>query len=151
MPVLSDAVITVGRPGSPEEFDEYYDLRWRILRKPWGQPRGSEKDEFDPTAEHVTARDENGRLLGIGRVHFNNVAEAQIRYMAVEDAARGRGVGRLIVDALEAVARDHGADTIVLDAREHAVPFYERCAYRITGTGPTKFGVIKHATMEKTL
>ena len=31
-------------PKTKEDFKKYYDLRWRILRKPWNQPRGSEKE-----------------------------------------------------------------------------------------------------------
>ena len=34
-------------PQNPEEFERYRDLRWRILRAPWNQPRGSELDEIE--------------------------------------------------------------------------------------------------------
>ena len=76
-------MLTVNHPESPEEFEEYYDLRWRVLRGPWSQPRGSEKDEFDPTADYVTVRDEDGKLIGIGRMHLNNDREAQIRKIKI--------------------------------------------------------------------
>ena len=26
-------------PNSDQDFEKYYELRWRILRKPWGQPK----------------------------------------------------------------------------------------------------------------
>ena len=141
-------MVTVSRPQSAEEFKEYYDLRWRLLRQPWGQPRGSEKDELEAGSHHVTVRDENGRLLGIGRLHLNNDQEAQIRYMAIEEDAQGRGIGRAIMESLESIARELGARVIALDAREHAVGFYERFAYRVVGAGPTKFDAIKHSKME---
>ena len=32
--------IILQSPRSPGEWDAYFDLRWRILRKPRGQPRG---------------------------------------------------------------------------------------------------------------
>jgi membrane protease YdiL (CAAX protease family)/ribosomal protein S18 acetylase RimI-like enzyme len=142
---------TAGSPETSEEFEEYYDLRWRILREPWGQPRGSERDDLDPTSDHVTARDDAGRLVGVGRLHFNSEEEAQIRYMATEEDARGTGVGRAVVERLEAIARERGARRIFLNAREIAVGFYERLGYRVTGEGPTVFGVIKHSRMEKDL
>jgi hypothetical protein len=28
-------------PKSPDEWDAYFDLRWRILRQPWDQARWS--------------------------------------------------------------------------------------------------------------
>lgn len=144
-------MLTVNHPESPEEFEEYYDLRWRVLREPWGQPRGSEKDEFDPTADHVTARDKEGNLIGIGRLHLNNDREAQIRYMATEEDARGSGAGRVIIARLEVIARKSGVRRITLNARENIVGFYEHLGYRVTGEGPTMFHVIRHSKMEKEL
>ena len=34
-------------PETAEEFDAYYNLRWMVLRAPWNQPTGSEKDEYE--------------------------------------------------------------------------------------------------------
>ena len=34
-------------PNTDLEFEAYYELRWRVLRKPWGQARGTEHDEYD--------------------------------------------------------------------------------------------------------
>ena len=66
----------------------YYAFRWQILREPWNQPPGSEKDEFESRAIHLAAWDDAGRLIGIGRLH--RVAEnyGQVRYMAVEPTLR---------------------------------------------------------------
>ena len=144
-------MLTVNHPESPDEFEEYYDLRWRVLRGPWSQPRGSEKDEFDSTADHVTVRDEHGRLIGVGRLHLNTDREAQIRYMATEMDARGSGAGRAIIVRLEAIAKKRRLDRITLNAREKTVGFYEHLGYRVTGEGPTMFNEIKHSKMEKEL
>ena len=37
-------------PTTSEEFKKYYNLRYEILRKPWGQPQGSEIDDGDETS-----------------------------------------------------------------------------------------------------
>lgn len=141
----------VDRPETSEQLEEYFDLRWRILRAPWGRPRGSEKDEFDSIASHLTARDENGRLVAIGRLHLNSKAEAQIRYMATEEAYRGLGAGRAIIEKLEEIAHSHGVERIMLNARNTVVGFYEHLGYSVVGLGPTMFGSIKHSRMEKRL
>jgi GNAT superfamily N-acetyltransferase len=83
-------------PQTDEEFARYYDLRWQILRAPWRQSRGSERDELETTADHAAVFDERGAVLAIGRLHLNSPTEAQIRYMAVADVVRGQGVGRQI-------------------------------------------------------
>jgi predicted GNAT family N-acyltransferase len=144
-------ILQIGKPETPEQFKEYYDLRWRILRAPWDRLRGSEKDEFDETADHVTVRDEDGRLLAVGRLHMNNAREAQIRYMATEEFCRGFGIGRALIGRLEEIARDRGAERIVLNARAHVVGFYQRFGFTVTGPGPTLFDKLKHSRMEKSL
>jgi hypothetical protein len=82
-------MLLIGNPETPEQFDEYFELRWRVLRAPWHQPRGSERDELNASADHVSVYDVNKRLIGVGRLHLNNATEAQIRYMASEEAFGG--------------------------------------------------------------
>lgn len=144
-------MITVRHPESTTDFEKYYDLRWRVLRAPWDQPRGSERDEFEERAEHVMAHDTNGRLLGIGRFHLTSEREGQIRYMAVEPDARGSGVGRAIAERLESIAKSRRVQRIVLNAREEAVGFYERLGYAVQGPGPTLFGNLQHYVMSRLL
>src|SRR5437660_4239167 len=79
-------------PASPAEWEAYFDLRWRILRRPWDQPRGSERDPLDDSAFHLLITgDDNARALACGRLHLNSPSEAQIRYMAVDENVQGRG------------------------------------------------------------
>jgi N-acetylglutamate synthase-like GNAT family acetyltransferase len=141
----------VRAPQSADEFERYFDLRWQVLRGPWGQPRGSERDELEDVAEHALIVDDDGRPLAVGRLHFNSPMEAQIRYMAVAETARGRGLGRRIVDYLEAIARQRGATTIVLNARDEVNEFYAGLGYAIVGKGPTLFGTVAHSRMLKRL
>lgn len=135
-------------PKSDSEFKKYYQLRWEILRKPWNQPVGSEKDDNENESFHVAAFDEAGGILGVGRLHFNSAAEAQIRYMAVKK--KGLGIGSRIVETLEKHATETGAKYIILNSRENAVNFYKQNGYMITQKGPVLFG-IKHFIMKKEL
>jgi ribosomal protein S18 acetylase RimI-like enzyme len=140
----------VREPRTKKEYEKYYDLRWRILRKPWTQPRGSERDELEGESIHVMAC-EKGKPLGVGRVHFNSSKEAQIRYMAVEEGLQGKGIGTMILQELEKNAERKGATHIILNARESAVGFYKKHGYRIVGKAHTLFGVIPHHEMRKKL
>lgn len=144
-------MFTLRRPTTDQEFAAYYDLRWRVLRQPWNQPRGSEKDEHESTAFHVAAYNDNAQLLGVGRLHAANNQEAQIRYMAVAEQARTQGVGRAIVERLEAIAREQSLPKITLNARTPVVGFYERLGYHTTGPGHTLFGAVEHVNMVKDL
>lgn len=135
-------------PQTRDEFFKYYDLRWRILRAPWNQPKGSEQDELEGQAIHIIAV-EDEKIVGCGRAHFNTEDEAQIRYMAVENNWQGKGVGKLILDELEKRVIEKGAKKIILHARENVVKFYEKNGYKILKPSHTLFGEIKHFLMIK--
>jgi len=138
-------------PVSPLQLRDYYELRWRILREPWHQPRGSERDALDTDSAHLMALDDRGKAVGVGRLHFNGIREAQIRYMAVDTARQRRGYGSALLRALEGKALQLGAARIVLDAREAALGFYLRHGYVTTGPGHVLFGEISHVHMAKAM
>lgn len=138
----------IAAPASKEEFDKYYQLRWEVLRKPWGQPFGSEKDDVEAISEHLMCIDESGEIIGVCRVHFNSETEAQIRYMAVQPSLQMRGAGKMLaVNAIE-IAKLRGAKRLVLHAREQVVGFYEKCGFKVVEKSYVLFGGIQHYLME---
>ena len=142
--------LIVKQPESPEDFEQYYRLRYRILRAPWGEPEGSEVDAIEDQCFHVMAM-HNQTVAGVGRLQYNSADEAQIRYMAVDKAYEGSGIGRMIVGALEQEAANNAVQTIVLDAREPAVGFYQKLGYLIEAESYVLFGEIQHYRMVKRL
>ncbi len=134
----------------PNEFEQYYALRYRLLREPWGEAEGSEKDELEDQCVHMIAMDAD-TVIGVGRLQFNSDTEAQIRYMAVAPAHERQGVGRYLVQALEAAARERAITFIVLDAREAAVGFYSKLGYEVTAKSYLLFDCIQHYRMQKKL
>jgi N-acetylglutamate synthase-like GNAT family acetyltransferase len=139
------------QPSTQRDWTAYFDLRWRVLREPWHQPRGSERDETDPTSYHLMLRDFDGVAVAAGRLHLNTPEEAQVRYMAVAPLWRSRGLGGRILQGLEARARAEGAREVVLNAREEAIPFYVKHGYRVEKDAETLFGSVKHMQMRKRL
>ena len=59
---------TLRSPKTVDELRQYYQLRWQILRKPWGQKQGSEQDEFEQQAIHKMVINEKGEVLAVGRL-----------------------------------------------------------------------------------
>jgi len=57
----------------------------------------------------VTMALPGSRLANVGRA-----GEAEVRMLAVDEAARGRGVAGLLMDACEALARNEGCAAVVL-------------------------------------
>jgi len=138
-------------PQTPAEWENYFDLRWRLLRAAWDQPRGSEKDDREVDSEHLMIVGPDSHALAVGRLHFNTPDEAQVRFMAVDPQAQGRGLGGVILQELERRARAAGATSIVLNARAGVQRFYERYGFVVVGPGETLFGSVKHVRMRKEL
>ena len=138
-------------PTTESEFEAYYAFRWKTLREPWNQPRGSEKDEFEGEAIHLAAWDETGSLVGVGRLHRVIGNCGQIRYMAVDPDQRSHGVGRAILRELERRATESGIREIKLNSRQDAVPFYEKNGYQVLRPSHNLFGAIQHFEMWKPL
>jgi GNAT superfamily N-acetyltransferase len=136
-------------PANIGEWRDYYLLRWRILRAPERQPQGSEQDELENVAWHLAGFD-GGRLIATGRLHRSVQPQTgQIRYMAVAADYQCRGVGTLLLQGLEDIARGQDMALLILNAREQAAPFYQRAGYYIQGEGPLLFGHIRHWLMQK--
>ena len=139
-------------PRSSEEFKKYYNLRYEILRQPWGQHKGSERDDGEDMSIHRMIIDEKtGNALAVGRLQFNSEDEAQIRYMAVADEFQGQGLGSQIISALEDVAREKGSRKIILQSRKNALQFYRNNGYKIVKKTYLLFGEIQHWLMKKEL
>lgn len=141
----------IDTPVSEHDFEKYFDFRWQILRKPWGFPPGSEKDEYEQVAEHRMILDSNGKVIACGRVHLNTSEEAQVRHIAVATEHQGKGLGKLILTALEAVARQLGAERAITGSRELSLAFFSACDYQIEGEAPTELGTLKRQQMVKKL
>ena len=138
-------------PTTTEELAQYYELRWKILRAHWNQVRGSERDDDDESSTHLIVLNKNNRLIGVGRLHFNSIREAQIRFMAIDVTEQRKGIGTHLLRALETRAIELGASNITLDARETALGFYRKQGYSTQGSGHTLFNSIAHVKMTKTL
>ena len=143
--------ITIKTPVTEEEMEQYYNLRWKVLRAPFNLPKGSEKDDMEEESYHIIAITDENKVVGTGRVHFNDEEEAQIRFMAIDSPASGRSLGRRILSSLEEYARKNKASCVILNAREKAVSFYTRNGYKAIGEGLTTHGNIRHKKMRKFL
>jgi len=147
--MIDGKILIVSTPQTSEEIERYYDLRWRILRAPWDQPRKAISDELENDSIPLMVCEVDGIPIGVGRVNFNSAEEAQIHSMAVEKDWRGKGIGSIVLKELEKIVTEKGAKKIILHARDNAVAFYEEHGYKIVKESYTLFGVIPHFLMEK--
>jgi amino-acid N-acetyltransferase len=76
---------------------------------------------------HVAAED--GRVLGCSALHFTWGDMAEIRSLAVDEAAGKRGLGRALVEANIAEAREHGL--VQVYAFTYVTDFFAKLGFRV--------------------
>ena len=108
------------------------------------------EDDLEDSSYHLMGIDDENNVIASGRVHFNDNNQAQIRYMAVKDSYKRKGIGSEIVTKLEDYASSKGAKKMVLNARENALSFYLSLGYSEKGPYQSDTG-IPHSKMEKDL
>lgn len=141
----------VQSPLNAREFELYYDLRYRVLRAPWNQARGSEQDASENTSTHAMIL-EGDLCIACGRLQKTETeGVGQIRFMAVDPQYQGKSLGKRIVNYLEARAKDEQLREIILQSRENAVEFYKALGYEIVEPTFKLFGEIQHYLMRKQL
>jgi predicted GNAT family N-acyltransferase len=143
-------MITIKTPETAQEWEAYYDLRYRILRAPLNQLRGSERNEGDATGIHF-ALYEHESLIAVARLDKLNHNVFQARWVAVENNQQGKGFGKLIMEAMEAKVVASGGKSIMLQSRDYAVDFYLKLGYTVIAPSFKLFDVLQHFEMNKEL
>jgi len=143
MPIIQEAPY-----GSPL-YDEVTELRRALLRRPLGLDFTPEELALERHDTHLAALDD-GRVVGTLLLRKVDDRTARIMRMAVVPEARGRAIGRALVERAEALARERGFEIVMMHARSSAIGFYEKCGYHTVGDEFIEQG-IPHIRMEKQL
>jgi len=138
-------------PTSEQNFDDYFLFRWKMLREPWKYPIGSEKDEYEQVSQHRMIRNADDVVIAIGRVHMNSAEEAQVRHVAVEKAYQGKGLAKMLVASLEAVARSEGAVRMVTNSTQASMALFTSLGFVTQSGEPKELGEQQRQQMVKKL
>ena len=138
-------------PKTDIDFENYYYFRWKILRKPLNKEIGTEKDSQEESSIHRMVIDSNNNIIAVGRLHHNNLNQSQVRYFAVDDNFRRRGLGTYLMKDLENIAKKKNRLEIILNSRENAVNFYKNSGYEVIRETYILFDKIQHYEMKKVL
>jgi GNAT superfamily N-acetyltransferase len=101
---------------------------------------GKEEPGSPPSAADVSvvvvARDDDGTALGCGALRELGEGAAEVKRMYVVPSARGRGVSKAVLGALEDAARERGWTTLRLETgplQPEAAGLYSSNGYRRIG------------------
>jgi len=145
-------MIVIKSPVTRDDFKAYYDLRYKVLREPWGLPRGSEKDDYEPISQHFMAvNDETGELLGCVKLFEKEPGVAWVSHLAISDRHQRKGIGKLLLAHVEKVAREAGDTRIGCLSRLNTTDYFKKSGYTISGLPTHYFGTTQVVWMEKNL
>ncbi len=129
--------------------EKAFALRHAVFVEEQHVPVELERDESDAGAVHVVAL-LGDRCVGTGRLVVQAGGVGRVGRMAVEPAFRRRGVGDLVLLALEDHARATGLREIELHAQCYVERFYAKHGYAREGEVFEEAG-IEHVVMKKRL
>ena len=144
----------IAQPSTKSEFNDYYFLRWKILRKPLGLDINSVKDSLEDNSFHLMITNQLDKIVAVGRMHLledSNNQIAQIRYMAVDEEFQKKGLGKNILESFEIIAKEKIVKKIILHARENAIGFYKQNGYKIKKKSHLLHKQVQHWLMYKNL
>lgn len=132
------------------KYPQVYTLREELLRKPIGLSLKDENLDTD-ALNAIFIAEHDAVVIGCVMLYpIDDEEKIKLRQMAVYDEWQGKGVGRVLVDAAEAYAKEKGYSAIILHARKVSEGFYKRLGYDTTSSEFTEVG-IPHVVMEKDL
>jgi predicted GNAT family N-acyltransferase len=138
---------------SDELLKQGLQIRMEVFVKEQQVPAEEELDEFDTSWEacrHYLLLDA-GKPVAAARYRMYDEDTAKLQRIAVLASHRGRGLGRTIIEAMEADIRKRGIGAAMLDAQTHAELFYAKLGYITVSEEPFLDAGIWHVRMKKTL
>jgi len=128
---------TIRAPRTIEEFEDYYELRYKVLREPLGLPRGSEyaRPPINEISGLHFAAYIPGQTKPIGAVAgFIGHGIAKVHAAAVSKDYQGCGLGKALMLALEKKFKKRGQKKVYLNARTEVEGFYKKLGYQSVHT-----------------
>lgn len=123
--------ITIIDRGSPY-YEDALALRYSLFFEKYNLPREVLFDEDESTALHC-ALVEVDELIAYGRLNCRGDSLCQISQMVVDPQYQNRGYGMMILKRLVSIANEKDGRSISLNARMHAVGFYQKAGFTSVG------------------
>ena len=118
-----------------EIYLDALSIRQTVFIKEQQVPESREIDQDEAHAIHfVLYQDEEAKQpMATLRLLASNEKNIKIQRMAVLKEFRRQGLGRIVMEAAEAFAKEQGYHKIYLGAQLTALPFYQSLAYQTEG------------------
>src|SRR6266498_5656420 len=126
-------MFTIKTPTTHDDFKAYYALRYKVLSEPWGDPKGTEKDDYEPISEHFMAINEKDEVVGVVKLYERDEKVGHVTHLAVAPEYQHKGIGHLLLEAVEQSARARGLRTLGTMTRATATVYFEKYGFHVAG------------------
>lgn len=116
-------------------------LRLAVLRAGMADKTVNFEGDDDSETVHLAAFNPNGIMVGTSTwlerecMYAPGTKAVQLRGMATDTTSQGRGIGSALVEAGLAQCRQQSVAIVWANARDGALPFYERHGFVVKGDG----------------
>lgn len=134
-----------------EELQQAFKIREEVFVKEQGVPLEDEFDEYDQlngNCEHILVYHE-GEAVGTGRVRVVE-GVGKLERICILKSYRKLGIGKVIIQGLENIAKEKGLEKVKLHGQTHAEGFYQKLGYETASDEFMEDG-IPHYLMVKEL
>ncbi|MGE7882233.1 GNAT family N-acetyltransferase [Bacillus sp. NPDC094077] len=131
-----------------EQLRDAFSVRKQVFVNEQRVSAEEEYDEFEETSTHVVIYDDK---IPVGAGRFRTIdGIGKIERICVLASHRKKGIGKIVMDALEAYAKEESLPKVKLHAQTHAENFYKKLGY-VTSSNVFLEANIPHVVMIKEL
>jgi predicted GNAT family N-acyltransferase len=132
-----------------QQLEDVYRVRREVFVNEQGVPESIEIDDKEIDAVHFIVYVHN---VPVGAGRFRMLEDvAKVERVCVLQDYRKHGVGALLMEKMEDVAKQKGVTKLSLNAQIHAEDFYKKAGYQTDSNTFYEAAGILHVRMEKEL
>lgn len=129
-----------------DQLKDAYSVRVKVFVDEQKVPPEEEIDQFENAAIHFVVYD-NAKPIGAGRLRELD-GFGKVERICIDADYRKMGIGKLLMDSIEAEGKKRGYTSFKLNAQTQATDFYRILGYEVC-SGEFLDAGIPHLTMKK--
>ena len=133
---------------SSNNYKDAIKIRKKVFVEEQLVPQELEIDDLEDQTLHVIGYLEN-KAVSTARIYKKNATTFKIQRVAVLRDFRKKNLGHELMMEIERYAKAKEFSTLMLDAQDHALTFYEKLGYQVEGEGFMDAGIPHHLMIKK--
>ncbi|MGY0400989.1 GNAT family N-acetyltransferase [Carnobacterium jeotgali] len=129
-------------------YNDAIEIRKKVFVEEQLVPPALEIDDLENQTIHVIGYIEN-KAVATARLYKKDATTFKVQRVAVSLDFRKKNLGNQLMLEIERYAQSKHFKTLVLDAQDHALVFYEKLGYHMKGEGFLDAGIPHHMMSKK--